>query len=489
MNPAGIVLALALAAAGPAAALDADDIWQGWGEALARTGAVQAGSLHRDGPELTIRDFGARFDLPFGQIRWTVDSITMTEERDGSVHLTLPRAVPVTLALSVDLPWHRHRALTLAGEMTAEGLDWRYSGTPGDLHSQLSARRLTVEITDTEGQAAPDDLVAAFLVAEGVERTGHLRAGDSPRLGSETRIDRLLTDVSTRRGTSSWRRVTDYHDLATSYILRLPEAALNRASISQALRGGARLHAEGTAGRAQTRVIRTDGARRLHEAGQDLQDAGWALSLTRARGLDLMLSSGAAELAPDGQTYSRSESARLYLRLPLIARRTAQTAVLDLSLVGVVPPEDWADIGGEDAGPGRLDLALTGEMIVTNDLADGPPQGTRAAPFDLLRLDLETLDAAWGKTGLRGSGSLVWPEDDRPGAQEAAPEGEMTFIARGLHGALARASAAGQIPPVLLLSLRAALATFGHPIGPDRVEARVTVDAKGISVNGMPLPF
>ncbi|MBW7920484.1 MAG: hypothetical protein H3C51_00090 [Rubellimicrobium sp.] len=486
LKGAGAALALAFTAAPALAQVTAADVWHGWGAALARVGVTQTGTTARAGDVMTVTDAGAVIEMPFGRIGWHVGQLALHDDGDGSVRVTLPRGVPVMLDLDLDLRWH-HPRLSLGGELTAEGLDWRYSGTPDDLQGHVAARRLTFELTAPEGAAAGGGATTGFVVAEDVDRTTRIRLDDVPRLEMQATVGHLTSEISVRRPQATTVQRAEYRGIETAVALRLPETAPAAPSLSAALRAGMRLHASGRAGELHVRDIDRRGHDTLRDVAQTVQGARWALDMTRGRGLELALDNRAGELAFDGAPVARVAASTLRLRLPLIARSTPQETALVLTVAGIEALGPWAVAAGDGAAPAHLDLALRGEIILRADLADG--RGAAGRPYDLLRLELQRLDAALGGAALTGSGAFAWRDGSGAGRHMAMPEGEATLVAQGVHALLARVAATGRVPDLVILSLRGMLAMVGTPTGPDRVEAHLTIDDAGIRINGLALPF
>ena len=500
MRRTGTAIALALAVASPALAdLTADDVWQGWGAALAQLGAVQTGTVTRDGGVLTVRDAGIAIDLPQGRVAWSISTLILAEDGTGGVTLSFPRAAPVSLTALLPLPGP-NPAMTLSAEITAEGLDWRYGGTPEDMEGNFTAERLTIEMTGIEGKGLADlpfSPISGFLVAEDVTRSVRVRDGAMPRVDGETRIARHVSDLSGEGASRLVWRSAEYHDLDSGFGILLPDRPLAAPALSPFLRAGARLELRGSVGETHIRTLRREGEQTLQDDLQEMRDAGWSLALTGRHGLDLVLGNGGVRQSRSGETVLSIAGFDLNLRQPLIARRSVQEARFVLGLDSLRLGGEWRDRIGLPADlptdPANLELALRAEMILTDDLvtaggrSGAVERGTM--PLDLRRVDLETLSLSWAGAEVTGSGYLFWPGGSTFGPDIQAPEGEVMTEITGAYALLGRLARAGALSPAVTMSLRGGLALFGTPVGPDRIEAHLGFGPDGLRVNGMGLPF
>lgn len=500
MRRTATAIALAMAIASPAFAdLTADEVWEGWGAALAQAGTVQTGSVTRDGNVLTVHDAGMSVDLPQGRFGWTVGSLVLAEDGAGGVNLSFPRGVPLTVTASLSLPGP-NPAVTLSAEVTAEGMVWRYDGTPDDMRGDFTAERLTVEMTGIEGTglaALPFFPVSGFLVAEDVTRSVRVRGGATPRVDGETRIARLVSDLSGEGDSGLVWRSAEYRDLHSGFGIRLPEMPLAAPALAPFLRAGGHLDLRGAAGETFIRTVLRDGEQGLRDDLQEMQDAAWSLALTGRHGLDLMMGNGGVRQSHSGEDGLGIAGAELNLRLPLIARRSAQEARLSLGLDGLRLDGDWRERWGLPEGmsidPANLDLALRAGMILTDDLvAPGRLRGRDAKgvwPLELLRMELDRLSLSWAGAELDGSGRLDWPRGAVPGPNMPTPEGEIVVELAGAYALLGRLARAEAFSPGVMMTLRGALALFGTPVGHDRLVTHLDYGPDGLRVNGLALPF
>lgn len=496
MRRAATAIALMLAVASPAFAdLTADEVWRGWGAALAQVGAVQTGTLTRDGGVLTVRDAGVVVDLPQGRLGWSVATLVLAEDGAGGVNLSFPRGVPLTVTASLPLPGP-NPVVTLSAEITAEGLDWRYVGTPEDMEGEFTAERLTIEMTGIEGEGLVDlkfSPISGFIVVEDVTRSARIRGGTMARVEGETRIARLVSDLSGEGVSGLVWRSAEYRDLDSGFGFLLPETPLAAPALAPFLRAGARLDLRGAVGETHIRTVLRDGEQTLRDDLQEMQDAGWSLALTRRHGLDLMLGNGGVTQSRSGETILSIAGFDLNLRLPLIARRSVQEARLSLELEGLRLDGDWRERAGLPADmptdPASLDLALGAQMILTDDLAAPGRDAPGMWSLELLRMDLDRMLLSWAGAELDGSGWLVWPEGATPGPNMPSPEGEAVVELAGAYALLGRLTRAGALSSGAMMSLRGALALFGTPVGNDRLVTQLGYGPDGLRLNGMALPF
>lgn len=497
-------IALLVAAATPAAAdLTADDVWQGWDAALTQVGATRTGDIERDGSVVTLHRPGIAFDLPqgWGTVEWRAETLILSENTDGSVSLSFPRGLPLSLSVTTDLPL-RHRTLSISAELTAEGLGWRYDGVPGEMQSTFTAQRLTLEMLGPRGTnigtwvgMEADDppliLTSGFIVAEDVEHRSRLALGADMTLSGDTNIGHLVSTFSGEDDAGIWHRGADTRDLAGDFSLRLPKSPLARPAITAALRESARLQVHGTIGTYRARMTRHEESEIRRDEQQIVRTTSWALGLSRNRGFDLALGNRGVELSADGAPDLTADSGRLRLRLPLIARRQVQEVLLEAGLDDLVLRNTWRERAGMSEGnlePVNLDLAMRGDVIVTDDLAIPDWLLVDNLSIEPLRAELDEFDLSWGESALSGTGHLAWPQGTALGHLSQA-EGELTVAARGIYAWSERVARAELLPPAMLMTLRMGLALLARPVGEDQLEAQIEFGAGGLRINGLALPF
>lgn len=497
-------IALLVTAATPAAAdLTADDIWQGWDVALTQVGATRTGEIERDGSVVTLHRPGVAFDLPqgWGTIEWQAETLVLNENTDGSVSLSFPRGLPLSLSVTTNLPL-RSRTVNISAELTAEELGWRYSGVPDDMQGTFTAQRLTLEmlrprvtnIADWMGGEADDPptiLTSGFIVAEDVERRSRIALGTDMTLSGDTNIGHLVSTFSGEDDAGIWHRGADTRDLAGDFSLRLPKSPLARPAITAALRESARLQVHGTIGTYHARMTRHEEGEIRRDEQQIVHTTNWALGLSRNRGLDLALGNRGVESTTDGAPDLTADSGRLRVRLPLIARRQVQEVLLEAGLDDLVLQGRWrerAGMSGATPEPVNLDLAMRGDVIVTDDLAIADWLLDDSLSIEPLRAELDEFDLSWGDSALSGTGHLAWPQGTELG-QLSQAEGELTVAARGIYAWTEQVARAELLPPAMLMTLRMGLAFLARPVGEDQLEAQIEFGAGGLRINGMTLPF
>ncbi len=175
---------LALWAGAALAEVTADQLWQGFRDAMAAEGVTVTAQENRRGNALILR--GGRIDAGDGAVVLLPD-VTLTEMPGGAVTVTLPPRFPLTLdlppqpgdpdALTLDVS-APGLALTFR-DLTAEVLDF-------DLAAQSVTASLAPFVTVPGGAAAPEEVFLALALADLTLR--HRHSALAPDLGVDSQM-------------------------------------------------------------------------------------------------------------------------------------------------------------------------------------------------------------------------------------------------------------------------------------------------------------
>ncbi len=162
--PAVSVLALVSGSAA-FAQVTAQEVWDSWKGNLGIYGAegVTIGSETYEGGVLTVTDLGISVADDEGSVTGTLSNITLTEQDDGTVVVTMSEEFPITITgPSSDGAGE----MTMAMAVRQTGLEMVVSGTPEAMVYDLSAERYSLDLDNmTDGPLTMSGSFALVNVA------------------------------------------------------------------------------------------------------------------------------------------------------------------------------------------------------------------------------------------------------------------------------------------------------------------------------------
>jgi hypothetical protein len=166
------IIAIALTGSAASAEVTAQQVWDSWKAQMGSGVELTIGSESLDGGVLTVSDLAISFSDENGTGSVTIDSLTFAEQGDGTVLITQPDVIPVTVN-STDPVTGGETSMTMT--MTQTDAAIIASGTPEAMNHALTASRLALEITDMviDGEPGAGSVVIGFNdMAGGYTTTG-----------------------------------------------------------------------------------------------------------------------------------------------------------------------------------------------------------------------------------------------------------------------------------------------------------------------------
>lgn len=147
------VLALFLASPPALADLTAPQVWDGIESALQGFGYSVTATETPTGDGLDVTDVTMRFDAPEDNatVEISIESIDLVENGDGSVSMTFPASMPIT----IDAAPEGEDAVMMVLDYGNDGLELVVSGAPGNMTYTYSADTLSVALADMQINGAP----------------------------------------------------------------------------------------------------------------------------------------------------------------------------------------------------------------------------------------------------------------------------------------------------------------------------------------------
>jgi hypothetical protein len=491
------LIALSTAFATPSFAdVTAADVWSNQQALYSAMGITLSGEL--SGDQMTGVEMNVVLPQGIASMQVTADPFTMTENGDGSVTISYPSPMTITVAggaqgegsFSADLTM-THGGYTVIA--TGDAGDITYTGGGGNLRfdfANLAIDGAGAENMSGEGFVAVDSWTGSAQVTEGDVIT----YSGSSEVGNTTSEFAFVIDNVTSSNTST------AGPIESTIQATLPAGGSDLMNLSQALRDGLSFAAQTSgAGSTSDAVTTVDGEVMNSQTTQ-----------TGAQTLELALDTDGLRASGDAADFN------MVFFEPLIFPTELEAAIAELSVAYDIPlnaaedpqdfrvatsmngltlgdtiwnlfdpaaqlPRDPADISFDVTGTGTngidlLDFAAMSQLM-------GPP------PIEVDEVTIENLRiAALGaEATAQGSMTFDWTDFQTiPGI--ARPEGQVTVNLNGANQLMDTLVAMGLIPEEDLMMPRMMMGMFATPVGDDRLETVLEINEQGhILANGQRL--
>ena len=474
----------------------AADVWTNQQNLFASMGGTLSGDLAADGtvsPELN-------FILPeaFGSLQIKADAITLSENGDGSVTITYPSPMTVSIAggianegsfaadLIITNNAHTSTATGDAGDITYETTG---SGMEIDF-ADLSVDGADVDNMEITGGMSIDEWTNTSRVTEGdlITVTGQSSVGTS-----EMDFAFIVDNVTSK--------TTQTTQPATATInASLPAGGSDVMNLSQALRDGLSFTVESTAeGNTSSSVVTLNGEElNSQETTTGSQTVSLALGengiVMNVDASEMNMKMFDPNLFPAPLEFAMEAVTAIY-DLPLNASEEVQDFRIATSLQGITIGDTiWGLIdpaGQLPRDPAEVSFDITGLGTNGMDLLDfaalaqsfGPP------PIQVDEVTIENLKiaAVGAEVSAQGAMTLDWA-DLQTFAGMPRPEGSVTVNVNGANQLMDTLVNMGLLPAEQLAMPRLMMGMFATPVGDDQLESVIEVNAEGhLLANGQRL--
>lgn len=187
-----------LVATGPAFAdLTAQQVWNGMESALEGFGYSVSATETPTSDGLDLRNVVMQFDAPEENttVAMTVSEIDLVENGDGSVSLTFPASIPITIAAAPE----GEDDVDMTLDYASDGLELVVSGTPGNMTYSYSANQLAVTLAELIVNGSPVGRDAArfeFVLDDVTGTTTTTAAGDDTQITQNAQAGAASYDVA-----------------------------------------------------------------------------------------------------------------------------------------------------------------------------------------------------------------------------------------------------------------------------------------------------
>lgn len=486
--------ALAAALAGPAAAVTAPEVWEDFkaNVILANPDAVTVGAEDYANGVLTVTDLAVDVVGEDGStLTTTLAAVTLTENADGTVTVTVPDEQTIAIASPAD-------GSTTDLVLRQPGLQLVVDGEVGAFSYALSAPRYEVALVGSTQNGTPVDATATFALNE--------LAGTYDTKGAAGADRTLAFDLSTASadlqvaGTnpddgSTFDVTAQMQALATRGSIAMP-AGLDMAAPDAAMTPGFAVDLTYAIG---ATTVAADVADATGPTSIQASAEGGDVALTLAdgalayttttRGLSVDVSGAQMPFPVQASLAEYGVNALV----PLAATGGPADWALGLNLSDLVLNEEvWALFDPQaqiPRDPATVVLDLTGTATLTSDLTDPAMQAMGTSPGEVNSVTINDLTLSVGGASVTGTGAFTLDNSDLttfPGIPR--PEGSAEFQIDGLNGLIDTLVAMGLIPEDQVMGARMFLGLLAVPVGEDQLESRIEVTADGqLLANGQRL--
>lgn len=491
---------LCVFAAGAAHAdVSAQDVWSDWRAYLEGTGYDVSGSEEMSGNTLTIRDTVISQTLPedAGMMSMTLGELSFTENNDGTVAISIPATMPITLQGTGDdgVPFEG----TL--DYTQTGFAMVASGEPDAMTYNYTAASLGLELGDVviDGQAIPDEMAdVAISLSNVIGSTrvsgGNVRNYTQNMQSTEMTFRLLFNDPEENAGQFAMNGKTDTVQIVSDSDL---PGDLNTENLAAMIEAGFSSDATIAFGPGSTTVSFEDDAEGFsYESSSEGGSFGVSLGgdglsyKTEQNAVSMNIASSDVPL-PISIGF---EQLVFDMMVPVMESEQTQKFALKIGLGdftvsdllwGLIDPtgqlpRDPATIQFALSGTGKL-MANVLDPMIAAQLEEAAPPG------ELETLTIEDIEVSAAGASLTGTGDFTFDNsevetfDDLP-----RPTGFVDLQLTGANGLLDKLVAMGLLPEEQAGGARMMMGLFAVPgNAPDTLNSRLEINDQGhILANG-----
>jgi len=496
----GVVLALGLTSGTAMAELTAQQVWTSLESTFKGFGYSVTATEIPDDDGLTVSDIDLRYSgaEDDSRIRITMDGIDLIEAADGSVLMTLPAAIPISISATPegDAP------VTMMLGYGTDAMETVVSGEPGNMTYAFVANQLTMSLIDLaiDGKEISREDARFDLVFDDV--TGKIVA--------DTR-DGVQIVQDTRAGSASYDLAFTNPDGGEAMILAGAMEAFAAESDSTLPEGfdssdPQSLAAGGFA--ADGSVSYEDGQSQFAFTEDNGTTAGTTGSASVALDFSMDDTALSYSLGATGQTVSMSgpempvpldfkmAETALNLTAPIAEADTPQDMAMGVALRGFeLSDVIWNIIDPETILPrdaATIALDLTGKVTPGVNLFDPEAMArveeTRVVPGELNALTLNDLTVELAGATMGGTGSFTFDNEDMEtfgGFPRPTGSVELTFD--GVNALIDKLISMGLVTEEDAMGARMMMSMFAVPgDGEDSLKSSLTINEQGhVLANGM----
>ncbi|MFQ6553743.1 DUF2125 domain-containing protein [Aestuariibius insulae] len=488
------VLAL-LAAETAYADVTASQVWDRVQQALDIYGedAITIGSEETSGDTLTVSDLAMRIEDETGMVTTIeIDSVTFTEQGDGTVEVVYPASMPFTVTGESN----DGEPFTVGLAIVLDGMDVVASGSPEDLVFDYTGDRYAIELVSIEGSGEIPDM-DAMIELTGIEGSSNVTEESGQSVAYDLSADAMAFnfDMPSPEVEGEFIRANGTIDgVAITSNSVLPDG-VDLSDPAQIYQEGVSATGGYTTGQANYVVdVLVDGqafnGTMSSDGGQtdvNIVDGAFAYS-----GNVSNLQVNAAGDAVPFPIEVGMEQYAFGMTAPVIATEDARDIGLLLNFENLTMSDmiwqifDPGEVLPRD--PITVLMDLTGQARMTTDLVDPEAMENLAGPpGELEALTLNGLRISAAGAEVTGEGAFTF-DNENPAPQFGGmpqPTGEVTFDLSGINTLMDNLVQMGIVPEEQLMGPRMMMGMFTTPTGEDSMTSTIEINEEGhVLANG-----
>lgn len=493
----GTAIATLLCASPALADLTALQVWEEWKSFGESFGQEITGTESVDGNVLSVSDVQILMDFDEGTILGTLDSLTFTEQGDGSVAIGFPEVYPAKIELNPKLGDD-----VVMNLMTRQsGMQIIATGTPEETNYDFAADSMSISVGDFQAEGVPVDMKMDVSMAQ-LAGAYQLMAGDISKIIGGMTVASTVSEmhmVDPENGAKAdWTAKMD--DLRLTLDYDLPKE-LDPTNLSAMMQAGLKAVASYEIGPMSYEMAIT-------ESGQSMQIQGTATAGALNVALDDSLRYGGTQTGlnlafsgsniPFPQVSFAAEETTFDLEVPMGKSETPEDFGFLTRLKGLsISEQIWSmfdPTGALPRDPADLTIDLSGKAnwlvdVFDPAVAEQMPMAM-AKPGELHALTVNDLLLKLMGAELTGAGAFTFDNTDTTTFDGMPkPEGTLNLQLIGANGLMDKLTQLGLLPQEQAMGARMMLGLFARPgDGPDSLVSEITVTEDGaVMANGQRL--
>lgn len=493
-------LALGLATGPAFADLTAQQVWNGLESAMQGFGYSVSSTETPASGALEVSDVVMRFSVPEDNtsLEVVMGTINLVENGDGSVSMTFPASIPITIDAAPD----GEDVVNMVLDYANDGLEMVVSGDPGNMTYVYSANQLAITLTDltVDGKTIARDEGRFEFVMDDVSGTTATATADGTQITQNIEAGSASYDIAFNDPESDDTALVSgsMNALFISSAATLPEGFDTSNPESLAAGGFLASGAMGyTGGQMQFAASEgdgtTSGTTRTGSVNVEFAMDGAALRYD-VNATEQALTLSGPDL-PVPVEVSMAASA-FNVTAPIAAAEDPQDMAFGLTLRGFEMSDLLWNIVDPGAAlprdPATIALDLTGKVTPFVNLFDPTEMAridsTGQAPGELNALTLNDLTVEAAGVKLNGSGSFTFDNDDlQTFGGFPRPSGGVDLTLDGANTLIDKLIAMGLLTNEDAMGARMMMSMFATPgDGPDSLKSSLQINDEGhVLANGM----